>query len=447
MQTYWPPEFYGQPTHGYTPFYSQQGFMPSQFPSFPPRPMMSAMPGGLGVGTSNKWPKLNTLLAAGETLVRYDVRRRPHETILANTYHYYGPQPALITSTPVTSMRLYSKAFPWAIDIVSEKRPVTCRDVWDAAPLPVKKLGLLHLHDLMVCLSGFLTYIILYSILIRIKVTIAYGLKKMVSFNCNVCSDVIKKPKLDQHYSRCKSSFDCIDCSKTFNSPAEWKDHTSCISEAEKYQKSLYKGPKTGGPSAGARGRVNGRGRGRDSIAPSRGGRQGNGRLAYAATGSNHTPLGSTPREFGQSPTNQDNGKVVDQALESIVVHEDTPIQRVEIDKKKEKRKAANDGKPANKKVKVEKQDDVIDAAATTAANEVKKRKKKDKVEEKGREEKIQDAAEKEQVKIVEKEEKVKEKEDKAATEVNGETMKVTKEKRTKKKEKREKREKREKAG
>ena len=54
----------------------------------------------------------------------------------------------------------------------------------------------------------------------------------------------MKKPKLDQHSARCHGGFDCIDCSKTFNSAGEWKGHTSCVSEAEKYQKSLYKGPK-----------------------------------------------------------------------------------------------------------------------------------------------------------------------------------------------------------
>jgi hypothetical protein len=56
------------------------------------------------------------------------------------------------------------------------------------------------------------------------------------------CGDVVKKPKLDQHRTRCHGGFDCIDCSTTFNSPAEYKGHTSCISEAEKYQKGLYKG-------------------------------------------------------------------------------------------------------------------------------------------------------------------------------------------------------------
>lgn len=54
----------------------------------------------------------------------------------------------------------------------------------------------------------------------------------------------MKKPKLDRHYGQCRSSFTCIDCSKTFASPIEWKGHTSCITEAEKYQKSVYKGSK-----------------------------------------------------------------------------------------------------------------------------------------------------------------------------------------------------------
>ena len=65
-------------------------------------------------------------------MVRFDVQKNPRNGILANTYHHYGLQPALITGAPVTSMRLYSKAFPWTIDIVSERRPITCRDIWDA---------------------------------------------------------------------------------------------------------------------------------------------------------------------------------------------------------------------------------------------------------------------------------------------------------------------------
>lgn len=62
----------------------------------------------------------------------------------------------------------------------------------------------------------------------------------MVSFSCERCNDTVKKPKADQHAQRCKDSLTCIDCSKTFSNGA-WKDHNSCISEAEAYQGALYK--------------------------------------------------------------------------------------------------------------------------------------------------------------------------------------------------------------
>lgn len=66
----------------------------------------------------------------------------------------------------------------------------------------------------------------------------------MVSFSCEVCNDTIVKKKLDQHRSRCPDAyFTCIDCSTTFNG-TEYRSHTQCISEAEKYEKGLYKGKK-----------------------------------------------------------------------------------------------------------------------------------------------------------------------------------------------------------
>ncbi|WVQ78282.1 hypothetical protein IAT38_000367 [Cryptococcus sp. DSM 104549] len=68
----------------------------------------------------------------------------------------------------------------------------------------------------------------------------------MVSFQCDACADTVKKPKLDQHRSRCFSSFTCLDCSTTFRNPSEYKSHTTCVTEAEKYQGALYKGPKKG---------------------------------------------------------------------------------------------------------------------------------------------------------------------------------------------------------
>lgn len=66
----------------------------------------------------------------------------------------------------------------------------------------------------------------------------------MVSFSCEVCNDTVIKKKLDQHAGRCYGAyFSCIDCSTTF-SGTDYRNHTSCISEAEKYEKALYKGPK-----------------------------------------------------------------------------------------------------------------------------------------------------------------------------------------------------------
>ncbi|KAH7907302.1 hypothetical protein BJ138DRAFT_1214820, partial [Hygrophoropsis aurantiaca] len=102
------------------------------------------------------------------------------------------------------------------------------------------------------------------------------------------CGDVVKKPKLDQHHGRCHSGFDCIDCHTSFHSPAEFKTHTQCISEAEKYQKNLYKGPRTNGAIA-MRG---GRGGARGGSMQNGYGRQ----IRSQATGANHTPLGTPSR-------------------------------------------------------------------------------------------------------------------------------------------------------
>ncbi|KAJ3161196.1 hypothetical protein HDU86_007818 [Geranomyces michiganensis] len=72
----------------------------------------------------------------------------------------------------------------------------------------------------------------------------------MVSFVCEACQETLKKPKLDQHTYRCQyAQFSCIDCSTTFQG-TDYRAHTSCISEAEKYQGALYKGPKKNGAAA-----------------------------------------------------------------------------------------------------------------------------------------------------------------------------------------------------
>ncbi|KAJ3381776.1 hypothetical protein HDU92_005125 [Lobulomyces angularis] len=66
----------------------------------------------------------------------------------------------------------------------------------------------------------------------------------MVSFVCDYCQETLKKAKLDNHTYRCKNyAFSCIDCYQSFQGTS-YKGHTSCITEDQKVQGSLYKPPK-----------------------------------------------------------------------------------------------------------------------------------------------------------------------------------------------------------
>ncbi|CRL27694.1 Zinc finger, C2H2, LYAR-type [Penicillium camemberti] len=63
----------------------------------------------------------------------------------------------------------------------------------------------------------------------------------MVSFSCEACGDVLTKKKLDPHRGQCRgASFTCIDCMVHFYG-LEYRAHTSCMTEAQKYQGALYK--------------------------------------------------------------------------------------------------------------------------------------------------------------------------------------------------------------
>ncbi|KAF8849804.1 hypothetical protein BDZ45DRAFT_680247 [Acephala macrosclerotiorum] len=63
----------------------------------------------------------------------------------------------------------------------------------------------------------------------------------MVSFSCEACGDVLTKKKLDGHRNQCYgASYTCLDCMIHFQGN-EYRSHTSCISEAQKYQGALYR--------------------------------------------------------------------------------------------------------------------------------------------------------------------------------------------------------------
>ena len=158
----------------------------------------------------------------------------------------------------------------------------------------------------------------------------------MVSFNCDGCGDVVKKPKLQQHFNRCYAPVTCLDCSMQFNSPNEFKSHNTCISEAEKYERSVYRGPKH---------------------------QQQNG----TANGAN----GNTPKKQQQQQQNSTPAKV-----EQAAPVAPTPS------------KQDSPGKSNGKRKRDEDEDEVSAAAAESEASASAKKEKKDKKEKKEKNEK-----------------------------------------------------------
>jgi len=70
----------------------------------------------------------------------------------------------------------------------------------------------------------------------------------MVFFVCEGCNESLKKNQVDKHASFCSACWavTCVDCNVTFEGD-DYRQHTSCISEAQKYEGALYRGPKKGG--------------------------------------------------------------------------------------------------------------------------------------------------------------------------------------------------------
>ena len=63
----------------------------------------------------------------------------------------------------------------------------------------------------------------------------------MVWFQCEDCGDTLKKPKIRGHASQCSASrFSCVDCLQVFDFYTV-QQHTSCVTEHEKYALSITK--------------------------------------------------------------------------------------------------------------------------------------------------------------------------------------------------------------
>uniref|UniRef100_A0A7S0LKP1 Zinc finger C2H2 LYAR-type domain-containing protein n=1 Tax=Coccolithus braarudii TaxID=221442 RepID=A0A7S0LKP1_9EUKA len=63
----------------------------------------------------------------------------------------------------------------------------------------------------------------------------------MVFFICEVCNASLKKNKVENHCYECRDAwvFACMDCGKRFQGD-EYKSHTSCISESQKYEGKFF---------------------------------------------------------------------------------------------------------------------------------------------------------------------------------------------------------------
>ena len=63
----------------------------------------------------------------------------------------------------------------------------------------------------------------------------------MVFFICEACGETLKKNKVDAHSWGCRNcwAFACMDCGVRFEGEA-YKQHMSCMSEAQKYQGKLF---------------------------------------------------------------------------------------------------------------------------------------------------------------------------------------------------------------
>ena len=63
----------------------------------------------------------------------------------------------------------------------------------------------------------------------------------MVFFICNACGETLKKNMVDKHSWSCKGCWKlaCMDCGKEFEGEA-YKEHMSCMSEAQRYEGKLY---------------------------------------------------------------------------------------------------------------------------------------------------------------------------------------------------------------
>ena len=63
----------------------------------------------------------------------------------------------------------------------------------------------------------------------------------MPVFVCEACNETLKRAKVEAHARSCRGCWilACMDCNKKFEGDDYW-NHTTCVTEAERYQGHLY---------------------------------------------------------------------------------------------------------------------------------------------------------------------------------------------------------------
>ena len=68
--------------------------------------------------------------------------------------------------------------------------------------------------------------------------------RNMVFFVCEDCNETLKRLKVAAHLCKCScSAITCVDCNKSFYDDS-YLQHSTCMSEAERYEGHLYQAPK-----------------------------------------------------------------------------------------------------------------------------------------------------------------------------------------------------------
>jgi hypothetical protein len=97
----------------YTPLGTQQGLSSSYWADTPP---------------PRRYPHLNPALAFNETVIHYDVRKKPKSSIPPHLYNHRGARAC--TTSP---MLLFSELLPWGLELTSPSGTlISCGMVWDA---------------------------------------------------------------------------------------------------------------------------------------------------------------------------------------------------------------------------------------------------------------------------------------------------------------------------